>query len=665
VAHRAGRTPESTIHSSLALGGIIGSPRASGPALFLALFLLACNPGDDSSLEHPADRAPGERAPLYASCDDQDPLRCHLPWPSSRFTVEDSDNATGLRVSVDERELPIDDDPTFLNLADGFSRITGLATGFDGAIDDASLAGSMKLFVAQPDHARYGESWPLRLELRQGGGSMSPETLLIGRPLSALPADADHVAVVLDSLTDAAGEPLPVERDTLLATGLEAPRNEDEAALVAYHAPTRALLAEQGIDAADVLRVWDFTTRSLEDSTKRGQAMVQIARAAGAAGPTVVIDSVEQRDDTLLAVVLGTLQGLPYFRTTEGKLALDEQGMPVQQGVHDVPFRVCIPVGSGDWPVAMYGHGTGGQLEDDAFDEQLAAEGFGKVNLRFTGWTGDEVLETFTGLGHFLQGSAQSTAGLLQALSDGIAVSAALDSSLGDALAAESLGGEPNPAAGRRPANDEPIWVGGSLGGTMGIVYSAAHPDIRHGVLNVPGAGWTHMIPDSHTWEEFLRLILGASYDDEVDEQLAMVMGQGAWDDVDGTAWIELAQAKGAVFLLQESVGDPILLNICTEILAASLGAVQIDPSLEDIVELEHSAGPVIGATALEQFRVPDTGAYDVHGFAARSTLAGDAALEQILGFMTSARAGESSIEHPVGCSEVTADGSCDFEGMW
>lgn len=632
--------------------------------MLLLPFLLACHPADDTGFPVPADRLAGERAPLYAACDSQDPLRCHLPWPSSRFTVLD-DTTTGLRVAIDATELPIDDDPSFANLADGFSHITGLATGFGSAIDPDSLEGSLMLFVAQPDHVLYGDRWPLRLELRTGGSTSSPEALIIGRPLQALPANADHVAVLLNTLTDAEGDALPVERDTQLILGLETPGDADEAALAAYHAPTRSLLAEQGIDPTRVLRVWDFTTRSLDNSTKRGQTMVQLAQAAGAAGPTVTIDSVELREGALQVVVLGSLQGLPYYRDAEGQLALDEQDMPVQQSTHDVPFRVCIPAGSDAWPVAMYGHGTGGQLEDDSFDEQLAAEGFGKVNLRFTGWTGDDVLDTFTGLGRFFDGSARSTAGLLQALSDGMAVSAALDSSLGDALAAENLAGEPNPAAGRRPDTRTPIWVGGSLGGTMGMVYAAAHPHIRHGVLNVPGAGWTHMIPDSHTWDEFLRLILGASYDDELDEQLAMVMGQGAWDDVDGTAWIELAEAKGAVFLLQESVGDPILLNICTEILAASLGAVQLDPSLEDIVDLQHSAGPVLGATAIEQYRVPDTGAYDVHGFAARDTLAGAAALEQILGFMTSALEGQASIAHPQGCSEVTADGSCDFEGMW
>jgi hypothetical protein len=632
--------------------------------MLLLVLLLACHPADDSGLTTAPDRLPGERAPLTAACDPQDPLRCHLPWPSSRFTTADEGTSTGVRVAVNEQELPIEDDPTFVNRADGFSRITGIATGFEGSLDPASLDGALRLLVAEPGHALYGADWPLRTELRQGDGS-SPDTLIIGRPLRAMPADAEHVAVLLDSLTDSEGAALPVGRETLLALGLAEPETSDEAALQAYHAPTRTLLGEQGIDPSQVLRIWDFTTRSEQDATKRGQAMVQAAWAAGAAGPAVEITSVEWRDDELVAVVLGSLLDLPSFRTVDGGLGLDEQGMPVQQGSHDVPFRACIPVGSGDWPVAIYGHGTGGQLEDDAFDEALAAEGFGKVNLRFTGWTGDEVMETFTGLGHFLDGSATSTAGLLQALADGMAVSAALDSSLGDALAAETIGGEPNPAAGRRPDVDAQFYVGGSLGGTMGMVYAAAHPGIQQGVLNVPGAGWTHMIPDSLTWDDFLRLILGASYDDPIDEQLAMVMGQGAWDDVDGTHWVELAEAKGSTFLLQQSMGDPILRNICTEIMAGSLGAVQIDPSLEDIVDLEHSEGPVLSTTALEQFRVPDTGEYDVHGFAARDTPAGDAALEQILGFLSSALAGEPSIAHPTGCSEVTADGSCDFSGMW
>ncbi len=82
-------------------------------------------------------------------------------------------------------------------------------------------------------------------------------------------------------------------------------------------------------------------------------------------------------------------------------------------------------------------------------------------------------------------------------------------------------------------------------------------------------------------------------------------------------------------------------------------------------MDLQHAEGPVQGATAIEQFRVPDTDPYAIHGFAARDTLAGQADLEQILGFVDSALAGEPTIEHPEGCSEVTEDGSCDFSGMW
>lgn len=128
----------------------------------LSILALACAPQDDVPPQ--MDREPGVRAPNSASCDPQDPLRCHLHWPSNTFSVVDADCATGLRLAIDDAELPIEDDPRGLDLADGFSRITKLATGFDVALDVASLDGSLLLLVAQPDHPDYGQLVPLELE---------------------------------------------------------------------------------------------------------------------------------------------------------------------------------------------------------------------------------------------------------------------------------------------------------------------------------------------------------------------------------------------------------------------------------------------------------------------------------------------------------------------
>jgi hypothetical protein len=94
-------------------------------------------------------------------------------------------------------------------------------------------------------------------------------------------------------------------------------------------------------------------------------------------------------------------------------------------------------------------------------------------------------------------------------------------------------------------------------------------------------------------------------------------------------------------------MGDPILPNVGTDLLASALGAVHLDPALEPILGLEHTTDAVTSGAAITQFRVPVTGQYDVHGFAARDTPAGDAALQQILELLTSAWAGSPEMSHP------------------
>src|SRR5882672_9841228 len=64
------------------------------------------------------DREPNTRAPLTASCDAMDPVRCMLPWPSSTFTKVDTSTNTGIRVHIDSEKLIAPDDVTSINLAD-------------------------------------------------------------------------------------------------------------------------------------------------------------------------------------------------------------------------------------------------------------------------------------------------------------------------------------------------------------------------------------------------------------------------------------------------------------------------------------------------------------------------------------------------------------------
>ena len=660
--------------------------------LGLSLLLAACSAGgageDSGARPDLVDREPGERAPRTAACDAMDPLRCYLPWPSSAFLEADASSATGVRLAIDTSELPVEDDASYYEHMDGFSRITPFATGFDGELatdwlprgesewldlpdrGDLGTDGPVFLINNEPDHPEYGQAVPVWVEIIRGGAELNERHLLVGRPRALLAPNCEYVVVVTRELTWADGSAVPVEREVSVALGLDAPASAEEDMLAAYHAPVRTLLGDVGIDASEVLRVWDFTTRTSENTTQRVLSMMDQAQAS-LDDVTVEIDyaatSVSPEID---AIVVGRVVGVPDFIGEDKRFTLDAAGDPQVEGTREAHFRVVIPARGFDgelgtpYRVALYGHGTGGDYTDTSFDEAIASNGLAKLNLRFHGWNGAELVPTLAGLTTLLKGTESSTAQLSQGVADGYALLRAMEGPLAEALAAETLGDIENPAAGRPVDTTDPVWVGGSLGGTMGAIIGSAYPEIDAAVLNVPAAGWTHLVADSLLYDSALGGIMEAQYDDLMDVHLAIVMSQTGWDDVDGAVWADHANESGAVFLLQESIGDPVVPNQGTEILAIALGAPLVGPPLEPIVGVDE-VDSVTEGHGMTQYKVPDGSVYDIHGFAARSTLAGDAAMEQIFGFIRSYWDGEAQITFPEGCSEVTPAGDCDFSEMW
>lgn len=594
------------------------------------------------------DRAEGERVGRAMECDPMDAIFCASPWPNNAF-AKAADTATGLRVNVLSAAVAPEDALDAINAADGFSTLSTLTVSFEGTLDDASLGGpyggAMRLFRL-PISANSEVPLGLHTETRTFTDGTT-QSLLVGHVLRPLDHNADYLAVVTSTLVGQF-----VERDSMtsVAMSLVAPATDVEEALRAYYAPIRRELAAAEVNITEVVKAWDFTTRSSGDIHALLPEMMAKSVAAVQAGDvSVTLTEVRLPESgPIAAIVMGTLDGLPNF-LNEGQV--DADGARVY-GTASTPFRVLIPAGTGDYRFVMYGHGTGGELDDDAFDADLAELGIGKVSLEWTGWTGGTLPQTAVKIQRLLDGSWRSTSPLLQALGHGAAVQEALSSVLGDVLAANELNGQTNPAAGRRPIMETPIWTGGSMGGTLGFVYTAANPTVKHAVLNVPGAAWTHWIPDSDLYAYF-SLILKRNYPTRMDVTHALAMAQILWDPIDGGAY---DLPDGFTALLQESIGDPILPNPGTNIVATATHAVLLGAQLLPIVDIEQVTGPV-HQTAITQFKVASDDAYSIHGFAARDTPAGAAALSQILAFLQSVWDGTPAIELPVGCSE----GSCDF----
>ncbi len=631
--------------------------------LCCSIAIVACAPTFEV-----VDREPGVRAPVTSACDELDPVRCLLPFPSSAFLVADPESETGVHVDVDLSGVNTRDDiGEYVRHANGFSRVTTVLAGFEEQLDDTNLGGPtggvLRLFVASPDSPRYGEEIPVRIEVdieRANDGSYF--SALQGDPLETLDPNTEYVVVITDDIRSTEGMTYDAPHPTRVALGLDLPANQHEADIAGYHAPTRTLLETRGIDFERVLRVWDFITRTEENATAPLLSMRDQALAALEAGEVgVVIDSVEHREEgTTATIVRGRLTGLPNWLDDEGLIERGADGLPVVLGEAEAQFRVVIPRGEGDYRTVLFGHGAGGEVTDNSFDGDLTENGIAKVNVEFLGWTGATIIQTLTRVANAVMvGANGAISPLMQSVAHTVVLRRAIETIVGDVLSADMLGGMPNPHVGRRPGRDGTLWVGGSLGGTMGMVITSIDEDLEYAVLNVPGAAWSQWVRDSLLFESLIAPIRNRNRG-EVNVAVLCAMTQTLFDMVDGASFRSLSMASGDIFLAQESMGDPVLPNAGNEFVAISSDAVQVGGVLSPIYGLMSEPTEVMGMSGITQFRVADSGGtFDVHGFAAdQGTVAGQAAFEQIELFLTSTwDTGTPIIRVPTLCPA----GRCDF----
>jgi hypothetical protein len=220
------------------------------------------------------------------------------------------------------------------------------------------------------------------------------------------------------------------------------------------------------------------------------------------------------------------------------------------------------------------------------------------------------------------------------------------------------LGGMANLVAGRHPDATQVTWGGGSLGGIMSLVAASADSNVRYGALNVPGAAWTHFVAKSELFG-VIDGLLQAPYQGDLNALEAVAMSQGNWDEIDGATWSTQLAQRNAAFLIQESIGDPVVPNPGSEMVAVVTHATQVGAVLVPIAAGIPDASEVDGKSGITQYHVTSTDPFAIHGFAATNTPAGAAARAQIAAFAASIYSGSPKITVPAGC----ANGSCDFTG--
>ena len=457
------------------------------------------------------------------------------PFPTNLQTVEDANQATGLRVSLplpDCAARPSDcEDVAVLNTLDGFSLQPRLSIPFSGAVDLATVSSDTVFLV---------DSAGRRIGINQVIWEQATSTLHF-QPERLLEQATSYLIVVTDGLKGADGSELDASRfRKFLNFG-----QTGDPAEKAYRKELLGALHWSGLGPGHIVDAALFTTQSITAISEK------IRRQLDASSPAPVsftIGTLGQRAvfpfSSVLALVVNRQiatdpptyspstipAAIPVVPGAIGTVAFGRfvspdyetsakvippygtaTGTPVRLGSNDLYVDVYLPAGpepAGGWPVAIFGHGFGDSKQGapSAVASMLAASGVATVAINVVGHGGGP-LGTITivrsdglpvvvpaggrGIDQNGDHTIDSTEGVAAAPPATIVSNRdGLRQTTIDLmqLVREIQVGVDVDGDGSRDLDPARIsYAGQSFGGIYGTQFMALEPAAHAGVLNVPG----------------------------------------------------------------------------------------------------------------------------------------------------------------------------------
>jgi hypothetical protein len=587
-------------------------------------------PSPDASVPPPSigDNLPDTCSPLRM------PGVCAVPWPNAINLVKDPTTVTGYRMALDAATLPAPDpshtplDTTRWNMADGFSPAGPILTYFEEKIDATSLvpetdipksleSGCATAIVDMTTNARVAHF----SGVDENATRPSDHQAVILTPAVRLsPTRRYAVAITRAIRTTSGGMPTPPPLFQSIAEG-NAPKDPLSQAEAARMPDILSALAAAGIAKADLVEAWDFVTGSDEYLT--GHVLSMRDQGLAAVGPKGAGYTVTEVDDNLdsqvLRRVLGTFT-VPQFidnadeSKPEAELHFDSNGDPILMGTYQAPFTIIVPqvaATKGPLPIIVYGHGLLGNAEEELggatgswVQDFAQREGYIVVGTDWIGLSSHEdPIDT---------GSNDALSYALNNLSDIPWITDRLQQALVNTMVLERtmvgrivqdpsmtvtgvFGGAPVADASRV------TYQGVSLGGIMGMSFLGYDPEITSGAL-VNGAGfWSTLFERSNDWK-LAELLTGGTYPDAMEVQLLLALMQMQFDFTDPATvapYVLAAPLRGVPkksILAQMGLGDALVPNIASEMIARTAGLSLLEPDVTEPFGLSPRAGPLTSA---------------------------------------------------------------------
>lgn len=563
--------------------------------VLFVLAVAACGSSDGSSI-------PSQCNPLGGQ-------GCLLPWPSMAFY--DGSHIALTKDAMPTNVDPDEIDPAPLNRWDGFSPTGPMLVVFPNGVapdnlpsfknPDESLAADSPIVLLDVD---TGERTPFFAEIDQNEPD-APHRALIIRPLARLHPSTHYAVALRNTLTDVDGKPLPVSKEFAALRDGGSIDHPLWKRLTARSKEMMTALAAAGIDKSELVLAWDFVTAS--DTFLQHDLMTMrdaAIPAMGTNGANLSFTATAQPPIAgITASYLGTFKSPNFLSDGENDdsiIVRDGDGNPMLSGLRDAQFAALIPdCTTMPRPTIIFGHGLFGSAKEylsDSFVQSLAKQYcFNIIAGDFIGLTSRQLQLAPLAVNDMNRG-AQITEKLGQSIIDFIALETIARGPMSTAPEFRS-DGTPNGT----PVIDtsKVFYVGGSLGGIMGNTFMAYDPNITRGVLAVPGGDWSLLFERSNAWHLLQGAAQGA-YPDPYDYQLNLAflgMGMEPYDPITTAAHVledPLPGVPAKTILIWYTMGDCLVTNISTELVARTMGIDMLAPNVKDVWHLTAKPGPLV-----------------------------------------------------------------------
>ncbi len=557
---------------------------------------------------------------------------CYLPYPSAVFQIEDATSPTGVRVNYPDDTIPtgimpsIDMGPT--NTADGVSPAGPILVHFGVDIEPTQLIGQYELyksFYADAPIALFnyesGQRVMFMSEMDMNRKDLFPNRyLLIIRPTEPMEMGQRHLVVMTNDLTDNTGAPLTSPpafaalRDGVITD------NAIIEAIRPHYEEIFAFLENHGYQRQSLLLVWDFMVASKDYLlgsvlSMREVALAEIGQKTLGYEITRIVDN---PNEYVARLVEGNFE-VPNFLTAENEIVYDTDHHPIRQDDNAwFEFTMVIPkkaVTSGQpLPLMVFGHGIFGNGRDYLESwpgptlQQMAEEaGVIVVATDWIGLTDGDLELIINEILPNLNRISLVTDRLQQSLVNNVVLTE---------LALGQLEDDTRINFNQDLIDDTKVYYYGvSLGGIQGSSFVSISNRIQRGALAVPGSVWLNLIPRSIVWVP-IKFYMDLFYPDPLVEQFAIAFFQTRFDLSDPVNLTRLMfkdplpdAPAGRAVLIQESIGDCLVANMTTDMLARAIGVGQMSPSIYDAFGLDEYGSPTT-ASVMVQYELVDQTAY-------------------------------------------------------